>query len=614
MPLAHEQAVAILKYLAIEAIQKAQSGHPGAVLGLADIVTVLWRRWLHLSPSDPTCPHRDRFVLSNGHASALLYSLLHLRGYPIRREDLHAFRQLHAVTPGHPEYDRERGIEVTTGPLGQGFGAAVGLALAQSYLHNTHKDQRKSRTYVVVGDGCLMEGISHEVANIASSHQLDHLIVLWDDNNITIDGQVSEVSREDTCRRFEAYGWDVIGPIDGHDPEAIHRALHEAQVLNGRPKFIDCRTLIAHGVPGAEGTPKLHGTPLSPQAWMDWQAQLSIDPAWLDRDDLPALWSEGCPEPEHNATSYPQKHPRHWPSRTPFTGAIATRAASQKWLEAACRLNRDLVGGSADLDASVLTHPGPDSQSPYLRYGVREFGMCAVANGLALGGYRPYVGTFLAFSDYAKAAIRLAAMMKLPVIYVFTHDSVGLGEDGPTHQPVEQLTGLRSIPNTELWRPADAHETYACWEEALTRETGPSILVLSRQSLPTLAPVSVDLSLGAYWLKTCEHPRLILIASGSEVSLALEVAHRLKTPVSVLSCPNLNRFRGSKLHHACQRMAPFFVLEAASSWCWGDIQPDPSYRVTLDQFGASGKGSEVLTYFGFDTEAVLGRLKILNIE
>lgn len=627
--LSHKTASAFVKFIAVRAVQRARSGHPGAPLGCADIMTVLWRNWLNLNPESPQWSNRDRFILSNGHASAMLYALLYLRGFPLSWEDLNQFRSLHSLTPGHPEQDLLHGVEVSTGPLGQGFGCAVGMALAESIQSKKSLDAKGKplidhHTYVLVGDGCLMEGVSHEAANLASAWNLDKLIVMWDDNQITIDGAVSMVSKEDTLARFRSYGWDVLGPVDGHDPAAINEAFIWAHTRNGKPKFIDFKTVIGCGVLGGEGTSSMHGSVLSDSQWSQLAESLGITESMAMDAGYLQQWREPCPnsydawkQRELSASDSAlmhslstDSHALKIPSLPKVEKPISTRAASGMWIQAACAINEKMIGGSADLDASVLTHPGVESLAPYLHYGVREFGMCAAANGLALEGYRPFVGTFLVFSDYAKNAIRMAAMMKLGVVYVFTHDSIALGEDGPTHQPVEQLLALRSIPHLETWRPADARETFMVWQEAMKRQDGPSALVLSRQSLPLIAPESVDLTWGAYILSSSPEPVLILLATGSEVSLALEVREKLShLAIEVVSCPNLNRFRHSPLHRQLEKKAPIFVIEAGSSWSWGDIQPNPDFRMTLDTFGVSAPGAIAQKAFGFDAEHILRQLQ-----
>lgn len=636
--LTHNDACALLRYIAVRSVQIAQSGHPGAPLGCSDIMTVLWQKWLHVDPENPQWINRDRFILSNGHASAMLYALLYLRGYNITWEDLTNFRTLHSPTPGHPEYDPMRMIEATTGPLGQGFAQAVGIAKAGSLIRQSMQYTPPLidyRTYVLVGDGCLMEGISHEVANMASTWQLDRLIVMWDDNNITIDGEVSTVSRENTLDRFRAYGWHVIGPVDGHDPRAIHEAFQIAQLCNGQPKFIAFTTIIGKGVIDGQGSEKMHGSPLTETQWQRLREDLNITDTQAQDPDIIDSWRKACPERYtawmQSYAAYTQERPddaRHWSQlfdkklalETPSLPVIehkvlSTRLASHKWIQAACALNNSLVGGSADLSSSVLTDPGVSSLSPYLHYGVREFGMCGVANGLALCGYRPFVGTFLVFSDYAKSAIRSAAMMELPVTYVLTHDSIGLGEDGPTHQPVEHILTLRAIPQLETWRPADAYETYAIWDTIVQSPKGPHALILSRQHVPVIPQRAINLEHGAYAVHTCNHPELIIIATGSEVSLALQVPLELPhRKICIISCPNLGRFKHSVLHKTLQHQAPFFIIEAGSSWSWGDIQPDPHYRLTLDAYGASAPGEHVQKDCGFSIDNVLSRLRDIGIS
>lgn len=618
----HEQARDGIRLLAGQMVQWAQSGHLGAALGCSDLATVLWRSHLRIDPKHPLWVNRDRFILSNGHASALLYALLYCRGFELSWEELKAFRQWNSLTPGHPEY-HPGWVEATTGPLGQGLGMGVGMALGLERLAmQWGEDMFDARVYVMVGDGCLMEGISHEVATQAASWNLDRLVVLWDDNGVTIDGAVHQVSKEDTCQRFRAYGWEVIGPIDGHDPKIIDQALHAAKIRNGRPKLIACRTLIGKGLEGHEGQASIHGGPIPESTWQAYQKTLSVDLETLQSDAYRNTW--GARQDDYALWQTKHQHdPRFWqiehdptgsqsvrlPLR-PESGDMATRKASQVWLQKACAINACLFGGSADLDASVLTHPGASSIAPYVHYGVREFGMFAVANGLALIGYRPYVGTFLVFSDYGKNAMRLAAMMQLPVTYVLTHDSIALGEDGPTHQPIEQLVGLRAIPGLEVWRPCDAEETFACWEHILQDGKGPSALILSRQTLPQLSPPGIQLEHGFYILKSAKNPSLRIISTGSEVALAMEIAERTPFEVEVISCPNLNRM----LQHRqlWESNTPSLIIEAASGWSWGDVQPKASWRWTLDRFGGSAPGAVLQKALGFECEAVLKHLQTLG--
>ena len=629
--LTHHQSSNLVKFLAISAVQAAKSGHPGAPLGCADIMTVLWQKYLQLNPHDPTWINRDRFILSNGHASAMLYALLYLRGFNLKLDDLQQFRQLHSLTPGHPELDQQYGIEATTGPLGQGFANAVGIALAAKLQAQSLDTEGQTlldyRSYVLVGDGCLMEGISHEAANLASVWELEKLIVMWDNNNITIDGYVTMVSKEDTSARFTAYGWDVIGPVDGHDPIAIQNALQLAQLCNGKPKFINFITTIGCGVQDGAGTSAMHGSPLSTAQWQQLTIDLAVSESMVRDHKLIQQWQQHCPNqydswqqrwnnsPAYSVTAINKLNSSLTIPIPPVLAMCSTRVASQQWIQAACMLNSTLIGGSADLDASTLTYPGATSIAPYIHYGVREFAMCAIANGLTLAGYRPFVSTFLVFSDYAKNAIRMAALMKLGVIYIFTHDSIGLGEDGPTHQPVEQLLALRSIPGLETWRPADAAETFIAWREAMLCEHGPTALVLSRQNLPIITNTNIDLTYGAHIVLSHNNPELIICATGSEVTLAIQASLQLPhRAIQILSCPNLNRFRNSVLHHSLAKIAPFFIIEAASGWSWGDIQPNPDFRLTLDNFGMSAPGPEVQRACGFSIENVLLRLKNIGYD
>lgn len=601
--LTNKQASDLLRFIAVRCVQIAKSGHPGAPLGCADIMTILWREWLKVDINNPDAANRDRFILSNGHASAMLYSLLYLRGFPITWKDLSSFRSLHSITAGHPEINQKYGIEATTGPLGQGLGMAVGIAKAAQLSKSTY------HTYVLVGDGCIMEGISHEVSNLASLWELDNLIVMWDNNQITIDGAVSLVSKENTQERFKSYGWDIIS-ADGHDYASITAAFKKAHVKNKKPKFIDFKTIIGKGVHDAEGKSSLHGSPLTEEQFLKLCQSLNVNEIMAQDIDVLKAWRACCPI----LKSLPSiTKPLNIPKMSDNRDSKSTRQASQDWINKACAINPELIGGSADLDASVLTKPNQDSCAAYLQYGVREFGMCAIANGLAASGYRPFVGTFLVFSDYAKNAIRMSAMMHLPIIYIFSHDSIALGEDGPTHQPVEQLLTLRAIPNLETYRPADSYETELSWIEAMKRTDGPTAIILSRQTLVHVSNKNARLEDGAQIIIDCKNPILILLATGSEVSLAIEAQQALAhLEIMVVSCPNLNKFRHSSLHKKLASLCAIFVIEAASSWSWGDIQPDPRYRITLDEFGLSAPCKIVQQAFGFSKENILNKLKTLG--
>ncbi|MCW8807510.1 MAG: transketolase, partial [Rhodanobacter sp.] len=507
-----------LRALAMDAVQRARSGHPGAPMGMAEMAVALWGRHLRHNPGNPHWANRDRFVLSNGHASMLLYALLHLTGYDLPLEELRNFRQLHSRTPGHPECGITPGVETTTGPLGQGLTNAVGMALAEKLLAREFNRPGHAivdhHTYVFLGDGCLMEGISHEAISLAGVWQLDKLIALYDDNGISIDGPVEGWFRDDTPARFRACGWDVIGPLDGHDPDAVAAAIEHAKTATGRPTLIVCRTTIGAGSPGRAGTAKAHGEPLGegeviatreaigwPHAAFEipheigalWDARAEgarFEAAWQERFDA---YREAFPELAAEFTRRMTGDlPADWDAIAVATLAafdqdgdsIATRKASQQVLALLAPRVPELLGGSADLTGSNLTD-FPDAGPRHIHYGVREFGMAAVMNGVALhGGLIPYGGTFLTFSDYSRNAIRMAALMKLRVVHVFTHDSIGLGEDGPTHQSVEHAASLRLIPNLEVWRPCDAAETAVAWIEALAARDRPSALLLSRQNLP----------------------------------------------------------------------------------------------------------------------------------
>ena len=567
------QRAAALRALAIDAVEQAQSGHPGMPLGMADIAEVLWHDFLQHHPGEPNWPNRDRFVLSNGHGSMLQYALLHLTGYDLSIDDLRQFRQLHAKTPGHPEYGLTPGIETTTGPLGQGLANAVGMALAERVLGQTYNrpgfDIINHYSYVFLGDGCLMEGVSHEACSLAGTWQLGKLIAFWDDNQISIDGETAGWLTDNTPQRFEAYGWQVVRDVDGHDPEAITQAILQARAAKQQPTLICCRTQIGYGSPNKAGTAATHGAPLGAEeavatkqalAWeaapfeipqalaKDWDARtkgaamldawqsqwqayqeahpdlaLALQARW--QGELPKVWHETMHALIEQAQALPQTK--------------ATRRASGDALEALAPVLPALIGGSADLSGSNCTlwpqakpYTASTGTGNYLHYGVREFAMAAIMNGLALyGGFIPFGGTFLTFLDYARNAVRMAALMRLRAIFVFTHDSIGLGEDGPTHQPIEHLSMLRVTPNVTLWRPCDEVETLVAWQQAVQSETSPTCLVLSRQALPGQARTAKQMAMiqrGGYVLQDCDGlPSIILLATGSEVSLAMQAASQL---------------------------------------------------------------------------------------
>ncbi|WP_020683191.1 transketolase [Marinobacterium rhizophilum] len=657
-----------VRALSMDAVQQANSGHPGAPMGMADIAEVLWRGHLRHNPANPGWPDRDRFVLSNGHGSMLLYSLLHLSGYDLPLNELKRFRQLHSKTPGHPEYGYAPGVETTTGPLGQGLANAVGLALAEKTLAAQFNRPDHAivdhHTYVFAGDGCLMEGISHEVCSLAGTLGLGKLILCYDDNGISIDGEVEGWFSDDTPARFRAYGWQVIEAVDGHDAAAIDAALREAKADLQRPTLICCKTTIGFGSPNKAGSHECHGAPLGDDEIavtrdaLDWphapfEVPDAIRAAW-DASDSGAEREGGWQQQfESYRAAYPAlaagferrlagELPPNWAmvkkellqncqqqSRT-----LASRKSSQQVLEALGPVLPELLGGSADLAPSNLTQwSGSQSVSAgaadgnYIHYGVREFGMSAIMNGLALhGGFIPYGGTFLMFMEYARNAVRMAALMGIRNIFVYTHDSIGLGEDGPTHQPIEQIASLRQTPNMETWRPCDETETAAAWCAALERTDGPSALIFSRQNLPAQARDDKQLSdidRGGYILRDCAGtPQLILMATGSEVVLAQAAAERLEASglsVRVLSLPCVERFAKQDQVYRDAVLPPAVRARVAIEMA----QPDGWYRwVGLDgavigmrTFGESAPAADLLEHFGFTAErieteaqAVLARL------
>ncbi len=647
-----------LRVLAMDAVQKANSGHPGMPMGMADAAAVLWTGFLSFDPEHPEWPNRDRFVLSAGHGSMLLYGLLHLAGYELPLEELQAFRQWGSRTPGHPEYRLTPGVETTTGPLGQGISNAVGMALAERWLAARFNRPGfpivDHYTYVVASDGDLMEGVSHEACALAAHLGLGKLVVLWDDNGISIDGPTSLAFSEDVVARFVAYGWQALR-VDGHDSEAVERALVAARGDGAHPSLIACRTHIGYPSPNRQDTEKAHGEPLgaeevrltkerlgrSPEAQFevpeqaravlrvaaaagaarrrDWQSlrmryqeaqpELAAGFEAALKGDLPAGW-------DHELHSPTGEKP------------IATRAASGAVLNLLSARLPTLVGGSADLTPSNLTLPKgeasitrEDFSGRYIRFGVREHGMGAILNGMALhGGVRPYGGTFLIFSDYMRPAIRLAALMELPVVYVFTHDSIGLGEDGPTHQPIEQLTALRVIPNLYVMRPADAAETAQAWRIALERRNGPTALVLTRQAVPELDRTRYarpdGVRRGGYVLAETEDPQALLIASGSEVALALaarEHLHGEGTRVRVVSMPCRELFEAQPESYRKEvlpaRIRRRVAVEAGATLGWkGQVGLDGGV-VGLDRFGASAPGGVLYRELGLTAEAVASAVR-----
>ncbi len=641
-----------IRALSMDAVQAANSGHPGAPMGMADIAEVLWNDYLKHNPGNPGWINRDRFVLSNGHGSMLLYSLLHLTGYDLSMDELRNFRQFGYRTAGHPEYDPELSIETTTGPLGQGVANAVGMALAEKMLaaqfNQPDFDVVDHRTWVFLGDGCLMEGISHEACSLAGTLKLGKLVALYDDNNISIDGEVGGWFTDDTAQRFEAYGWQVIANVDGHDSSAIAAAIEAAQSNADQPTLICCKTVIGFGSPNKQGTAATHGAPLGDEEIAAARKTLGWDSAPFEIPaNIAAAWD--CKESGAAAeaiwndvfAAYTEKHPelaaelsRRMQGNLPAgwsdladqaiatindAGAtMATRKASLLALNAFAPALPEMVGGSADLTGSNLTKhsgsivvTGDDAAGNYINFGVREFGMTAIGNGIAThGGFIPYSGTFLTFSDYARNALRMAALMKIQNILVYTHDSIGLGEDGPTHQPVEHVASLRIMPNMRVWRPCDTVETAVAWRNAIERRDGPTSLVLTRQNLPHQARSDEQIkwiSRGGYVLRDSDgEPNLILIATGSEVELAVAAAAELadkgiKTRVVSMPCTDI--FDAQDSAYREQVLPPAVtarvVIEAGVSETWWRYAGTAGRIIGMDRFGESAPADELFEHFGF---------------
>lgn len=649
-----------IRALAMDAVQQANSGHPGMPMGMADIAEVLWRKHLKHNPANPNWADRDRFVLSNGHGSMLLYALLHLSGYDLSIDDLKQFRQLHSKTPGHPEYGYAPGIETTTGPLGQGITNAVGFALAEKLLAKEFNRPGHTvvdhNTWVFLGDGCLMEGISHEAASLAGTWQLGKLIALYDDNGISIDGHVTGWFTDDTPKRFESYGWQVIANVDGHDTDALEAAIAAAKAETSKPTLICCKTVIGFGSPNKAGGHDVHGAPLGAaeiaatrehlgwnhpafeipaEVYAEWDHRAlgtTAEASWTAtfaayraafpelaaeferriKGDLPANWSE------HVAAQLAAINAKG--------ETVASRKASQIAINALAPALPEFLGGSADLTGSNLTNwvgcksMGADGGN-YIHYGVREFGMSAIMNGISLhGGFRPFGGTFLMFSEYARNALRMAALMKLNPIFVFTHDSIGLGEDGPTHQPVEQTATLRLMPNMDTWRPCDTVETFVAWTSAVERKTGPSNLVLSRQNLPHQVRDAAQIAAigkGGYTLIGVPNPQVVLIATGSEIGLAVEAHKRLAAEgvaSNVVSMPCTTVFdrqdaayKTSVLPNGIKRIA----VEAGVTDFWRKYVGLEGDVVGIDTFGESAPAGELYKLFGLTVDNVVARAKQL---
>ncbi len=659
-----KQLANAIRALSMDGVQKANSGHPGAPMGMADIAEVLWRSHLNHNPQNPNWADRDRFVLSNGHGSMLIYSLLHLSGYELSIDDLKNFRQLHSKTPGHPEYGYAPGIETTTGPLGQGITNAVGMAIAEKALaaqfNKPGHDIVDHFTYVFMGDGCLMEGISHEACSLAGTLALGKLIAFWDDNGISIDGHVEGWFSDDTPKRFEAYGWHVIPAVDGHDADAVNAAIEAAKAETSRPTLICTKTIIGFGSPNKAGSHDCHGAPLGndeikaareflgweyapfeipADIYAEWDAKAagaSKEAAW---DEKFAAYAKAYPA---EAAEYKRRVagelPANWEAATSEIIAnlqanpanIASRKASQNALEAFGKLLPEFMGGSADLAPSNLTMwsgskslTAEDASGNYIHYGVREFGMTAIINGIALhGGFVPYGATFLMFMEYARNAMRMAALMKVQNIQVYTHDSIGLGEDGPTHQPVEQIASLRMTPNMSTWRPCDQVESAVAWKLAIERKDAPSALIFSRQNLaqqPRSAEQVANIAKGGYILKDCVgQPELILIATGSEVELAVAAYEQLSAEgkaVRVVSMPSTDAFdkqdaayREAVLPSAVTKR---IAIEAGIADFWYKYVGFGGRIIGMTSFGESAPASELFKLFGFTTENVVKQAKEL---
>ena len=653
-----------IRMLSVDAIQKANSGHPGAPMGMADIAEVVWRRHLRHNPKNPQWFNRDRYVQSNGHGSMLIYSLLHLTGYDLSMDDIRDFRQLHSRTPGHPEYGYTPGVETTTGPLGQGVANAVGMAIAEKALAAEFNKPGFNivdhHTWLFLGDGCLMEGISHEACGLAGTLKLGNLIAIWDDNGISIDGHVEGWFAEDTAARFRAYGWHVIEGVDGHDPEAVDAAVREAKSVTDKPSLLCCKTIIGFGSPNKANSHDCHGSalgadevalvrerlqwPYAPfeipgEIYAEWdatekgaQVQQEWDALFADyakqwpelaaeftrrmKGDLPAGWVENMQKYVHDLQSHP--------------AALATRQVSQKCLNHFADMLPELMGGSADLSPSNLTRhqksvdfTGENPAGNYISYGVREFGMSAIMNGLALhGGFIPYGGTFLMFMEYARNALRMAALMKIRSVFVYTHDTIGLGEDGPTHQPVEQLASLRLTPNMETWRGCDQVEVAVAWQQAIERKDGPTSLVLTRQPLaqqPRTAAQLAEIARGGYVLSDCDgQPEMILISAGSEIELVVSAAKALTEEgrkVRVVSMPCTERFdnqdaayKESVLPKAVRKR---LAVEASiAGFCERYVGLDGKV-IGMTSFGESAPANVLFKHFGFTPENVLAQAREL---
>ncbi|MFZ4536036.1 transketolase [Propionivibrio sp.] len=652
-----------IRVLAMDGVQAANSGHPGAPMGMAEIAVALWSRHLKHNPADPKWSNRDRFVLSNGHGSMLLYALLHLTGYALSLDELKRFRQLHSKTPGHPEYGHTAGVETTTGPLGQGIGNSVGFALAEKLLAAEFNREGfpiiDHYSYALMGDGCMMEGISHEVCSLAGTWKLSKLIAFYDDNGISIDGHVEGWFTDDTPKRFEAYGWNVIRDVDGHDVEAVDLAIRAAKAQHDKPTLICCKTVIGKGSPNKAGTHDVHGSPLGKDEIVATRAALGITEGVFEVSEaVRGAWDGRAAGAKYQAewqamfAAYRAAHPalatefvrRSKGGLHPEFSAkadealkaiaakaevIATRKSSQNAIQALAPVMPEFIGGSADLAGSNLTQwKGCRSVRPeamaaggnYIHYGVREFGMAAIMNGLVLhGGFRPFGGTFLMFSEYARNAIRMAALMQINPIYVFSHDSVGVGEDGPTHQPIEQTATLRMVPNLDVWRPCDSVETFVAWQVAIEHRSTPTALILTRQNLPHQTRDADQIRAirhGGYILKNCiGQPAAVIIATGSEVGLAVDAQQALAEKgiaVRVVSMPSSFEFDHQEAAYresVLPRGVPRVAVEAGVTGYWRQYVGLEGAVVGIDRFGECGPASQVFEYLGITAAKVVAAVQ-----
>ena len=651
-----KQSANAIRALSMDAVQKAKSGHPGAPMGMADIAQVLWCDFLKHNPGDPKWFNRDRFVLSNGHGSMLIYSLLHLTGYDLSNEDLQQFRQFDSKTPGHPEFGYTPGVETTTGPLGQGLANGVGMAIAEKTLGAQFNREGHEivdhNTYVFVGDGCLMEGISHEVCSLAGTLNLGKLIVFYDDNGISIDGEVQEWFADDTAKRFDAYGWQVLS-VDGHDPEAISDAIKQGISESARPTLISCKTIIGFGSPNKQGTAATHGAPLGDeeiaatrealdwphasfvipqeikQAWDATEQGFTAESAWKEKlvtyeEEYPELAMELVRRLKGQLPGYFSAMADEYIAKCQLSeDNIPSRKASQNSIEAYAALLPELIGGSADLTGSNLTNWSGSSaisqkaDGNYIYYGVREFGMSAIATGMALhGGFIPYTATFLIFMEYARNAVRMSALMKQQSIFVYTHDSIGQGEDGPTHQPIEQLANRRTTPNMSVWRPCDNVESAVAWKSAIEKQNGPTSLVFSRQNLPHHARSDEQvqaISRGAYILKDCEgEPSVIVLATGSEVSISLAAVESLQAEgvkARLVSIPCVDVFEAQDAEYQ-EQVLPNAVrqriaVEAGGVDYWHKLVGLDGKVIGMRTFGESAPGALLMEHFGFTAENIV---------